>query len=91
MKKFCQCLKKHAKKITKFKKKIKLLTNEWQESYKILKICYIWKEKFEDEYSQYKKYRNRKVRDHCHHTGGCRGAANSIWSLKYNIPKNIFS
>ena len=67
---------------------MKLLTNERQESYENSKICYIWKEKFEDEYSQYKKY--RKVRDHCHYTGGCSGAANNIWSLKYNIPKNIF-
>ena len=34
-----------------------------------------------------KKY--RKVRDHCHYTGEYRGAAYSIWNLKYGVPKKI--
>ena len=31
----------------------------------------------------------RKVRDHCHYTGKCRGAAHSICNLKYRIPSFI--
>ena len=30
-----------------------------------------------------------KVRDHCHYTGGYRGAAQSICNLKYSAPKKI--
>ena len=63
MKIFCELLRKHAMKITNFKKKImKLLTKEQQESYENAKICYICKEKFQNEYFKDKKY--RKVRDH---------------------------
>ena len=32
---------------------------------------------------------NQKVRDHCHYTGKCRGAAHSICNLRYRIPKEI--
>ena len=28
-----------------------------------------------------------KIKDHCHHSGKCRGAAQSTGNLKYNIPK----
>ena len=63
MKHFCELLRKHAMKITNFKKKImKLLTKEQQESYENAKICYLCKEKFQNEYFKDKKY--RKVRDH---------------------------
>ena len=34
-----------------------------------------------------KKY--RKVRDHCHYTRKCKGAAHSICNLKYSLPKKI--
>ena len=55
MKKFCECLKKHARKIINFKKKnMKLLTNEQQESYESAKIFYICKEKFEKKYAKYR-------------------------------------
>ena len=30
-----------------------------------------------------------KVRDHCHYTGEYRGAAHSIFNLKYRVPKKI--
>ena len=32
-----------------------------------------------------KKY--HKVRDHCHYTGECRGAAHKLYNLKYSVPK----
>ena len=35
---------------------MKLLTKEQQESYENAKICYIYKEKFEDKYAIDKKY-----------------------------------
>ena len=34
-----------------------------------------------------KKKNYRKVRDHCNYTGEYKGAAHSIYNLKYNIPK----
>ena len=65
------------------KKKMALLTKEQQKSYENAKICYTCKEKFENKYLQDKKY--RKVRDHYHYTG-YRGAAHSIYNLKYSVP-----
>ena len=32
---------------------------------------------------------NRKVRDHCHYSGTCRGAAHSLCNLQYEIPSYI--
>ena len=50
MKKFCECLKKQARKIINFKKKkIKLLANEQQQSYEKTKICQICKKKLTDK------------------------------------------
>ena len=51
------------------------------------KICCNCKEKFENKYLRDKKY--SKVRDHCHYTGGYRGAAHRIWNLKYSVPKTF--
>ena len=53
----------------------------------IQKFCYICKEKIEDKYVKDKKY--RKVRDNCHYTGEYKGAAHSIYSLKYSVPKKL--
>ena len=66
---------------------MKLLTKQQQESYGNAKICYICKEKIENQYLKDKKY--RKVRDHCHDTGECRLAAHSICNLKYGVPKKF--
>ena len=41
----------------------------------------------EDKHDKNKKY--CKVRDHCHYTGEYRGAAHSIYSLKYSVPEEI--
>ena len=69
------------------KKKMKLLTNEQQKSYQNVNICYICKEKFEDEYIKDKKY--REVKDHFHDPGEHRGSVHSICNLMYRVPKNI--
>ena len=31
----------------------------------------------------------RKVTDYCHHTEKCRGDANSICNLKFNMPNEV--
>ena len=79
MKKFCESLREHAMEIINFgKKKMKLLANEQQKLYENTKVCYICKDK---------KY--RKNTDHCHYTREYRGAAHSIYNLKYSVPKKI--
>ena len=67
------------------KKKLKLLTKERQELHENAKICYIYKEKFENKYLKDRKY--RKVRDHCHYTEEYGGAAYSTSNLKYKVLK----
>ena len=64
--------------ISFFKKKMKLITNEMQNSYQnsMKNFC---KEKLENKYVKDKKF--RKIRDHCHYTGEYKGS--------YNVPKNI--
>ena len=50
MKKFCESLREHTIETINFKKKkMKLLTKELQESDENSKICYIFKEKFENK------------------------------------------
>ena len=51
---------------------MKLFTNEQQNSYQTLKICYICKEKFEDKHARDTKY--HKVMENFHQTGEYRGA-----------------
>ena len=59
------------------------LTNKEIKSYEKQELCHICKEKF----SNYKN--KKKVRDHCHHTGKFRGAADSECNLRYKLPKEI--
>ena len=76
MKKICECLREYAMKIINFnKKKMNLLTREQQELNENVKICYICKEKIENEYFKDKKY--RKVRNDCHYTGEYRGVTHN--------------
>lgn len=49
------------------------------------KFCHIWKEEFEEEFSE----KHQKVRDHYYYTGKYRGAAHSICNLRYEILKEI--
>ena len=60
---------------------------EQQESYVNVKIYYICKKKFQNKYLKDKKY--CKIRDHCHYAGKYRGAAHTIYNLKYSVPKNF--
>ena len=66
---------------------MKLLTkNQQQESYENAQIWCICKEKFENKYL---KDKYNKVRDHSHYTEKYRGAAHSIYNLKYSVPKKF--
>ena len=59
MKKLCESLKEHAKRIINIEnEKMKLLTNKQRESYENTKICYIFLRK--DKYEKIKKYRYNK-------------------------------
>ena len=49
MKKFCETLRGHTIEIINFRKKMKLLMKEQQESYQNAKTCYICKEKLEKQ------------------------------------------
>ena len=52
-----------------------------------MKIYNTDNKKIENKYLKDKKY--RKVRDHCHYAGECKGVAHSICNLKYSEPKQI--
>ena len=60
------------------------LTCQENKSYKNQKVCYICKKGFRTD-DDNKAY--HKARDHCHYTGKYRGAAHSIWDLRYKTPK----
>ena len=66
---------------------MKLLTKEQQKSLGNKKICYVFKEKNEDNLVKNKKC--RKVRVHCHYTRDCRGTAHSIHNLKCSVTKKM--
>ena len=88
--KLCKKLKERAMKIINYEEKEMIpLTYEENKSYKEQEACHICEEKFcmnkDDE-----NYKNkRKVKDRCHYTGKCRGAAHSKCNLNYKVPKNI--
>ena len=66
------------------------LTYEEQQLYEIQNICYISKKIFSNDKNDknlFKLY--HKVRDYCHYTGKFRGAAHSIFNLRYKTPKTF--
>ena len=88
MKKFCTCLREHTKNITDFEKEKMLpLTKEKLKSLQDAKVCYICGKRILKKL--HKKINYWKVKDHCHYTGKYRGAAHSIYNLKFNVPNEI--
>ena len=84
LEKFCQDLKKQAKLIVDCEKKEMVkLTEEEQYRNDTRKLCFLCKKTF------FKDAKNNyiKVRDHCHYTAKCRGAAHKICNLMYNTPR----
>ena len=81
MERFCKNLKDHATRIINYEKKEMIpLIDEESKSYKKQKVCNICKNEFGTD-GDYKKY--HKVTDHCHYTEKFRGAAHSIFNLRY--------
>ena len=58
------------------------LTDALQREHKAAEKCHICLKEFNDP-------KNKKVRDHCHHTGLYGGAAHNNCNLKYRIPDYI--
>ena len=94
MKKFSKDLREQVSKIINYeKKKMIPLTTEEKTYHNKQKICYICKKEFNNNDtagpSSLEHKKNYKVRDHCHYTGKCRGAAHNICNLRYKEPKEI--
>ena len=90
---FCKDLRDQAIKIINYKKKTKkeiILNNEEKESYENQKFCYICEKEFCTDKNNEKEFElKQKVRNHCHYTGKYRGAAHSLCTLCYKIPREI--
>ena len=71
------------------RKEMMLLTNEEKKSYKKQKVCHICEKEFCTDKNNEEFKSHHEVRDHCHYTAKCRGAAHSICNLNYKAPKEI--
>ena len=81
MKMFCSSLRQHARIIINFEKKKMLpLTKEELKLHQYATNCYICGKRILKKFAKSKSY--QKVRDHCHYTDKCRGAAHSICNLR---------
>ena len=88
MKKFGESLRKEAKNILDFEKKILLLLiKEELKSHQGAKACFICGKRILKKLS--KSINCWKVRDHCHYRGKYKGAVHSICNLKFNVPNEI--
>ena len=66
------------------------LTDEEIIYYEKQKLCHICKNQFcheENEKNKFKLY--QKVKNHCHYIGQFRGAAHSIYNLRYKVQREI--
>ena len=87
MKKFCKSLRKQAKNINNFEKKLLPFTKVILKSHQDPKVCYICRKRILRKLSKSIKY--GKVRNHCHYAGKYRGTAHSTCNLKFNLPNEI--
>ena len=83
MSKFCELVKKEAKRLYNMfpEKLMKPLTSAEKKEYAKSKTCHICLKPFKSD--------NPKVRDHCHYTGKYRGPAHRICNLNFKIPPYI--
>ena len=67
------------------------LTEEEEYKHEKREFCYICRKPFNANNKNVKRknVKYRKVKDHCHYTGKCRGAVHGICNLRYNIPGEI--
>ena len=70
-------------------KEMILLNDEKNNYYEEQEACNICERNFctDEDDEDYKN--KKKVKDHCHYTGKFRGAAHSIFNLRYKVPDNI--
>ena len=91
MEMFCKDLREHAAETINYEKEeIIPLTNDENKLYEMQKVCYICKNIFSTDKNDedvFKLY--HKVRNHCYYTRKLRGAAHSIYNLRYKTPKKI--
>ena len=91
MKRFCEFLREYAIKIINFKKKkMKVLTKEQQEWYENRKICCILKKNLKINIWKIKNIVKLEIIINGHYTGVYRGAAHSIFNVKYIVFKKNF-
>ena len=84
-KKFSESLREIAKNVIEFEKKQMLpLTQEELKSHQDARNCYICGKRILKKLFESINY--WKVRDHCHYTCKYRGAAHSIFDLKFKCP-----
>ena len=87
MKRFCNDLKEHVIRIINYEiKPMITLTDEEKEPYENQQLCHICDKEF---YIDNNNKEMRKLRDHCHYTGKCRGPAHRKCNLNYKIVKEI--
>jgi hypothetical protein len=81
MQKFCELLMRLEplleERLTRYKKRMPLLTSLQQTEYDARKLCYLCKTSFDNSYMSY-----RKVRDHDHYTGEYLGPAHNKCNLR---------
>ena len=65
------------------------LTDEEKESHKNQQFCHICEKQFCTDKKDAEFKLTQKVRDHCHYAGKYRGAAHSIYNLRYKVKKEI--
>ena len=91
IKRFCSDLKELGTKIINYKQKEMIpLTDKENKYYEEQEKCHICQKEFCYDKNDKKKFKvYQKVRDHCHRTGKCTGAAHSICNLNYKVPQEI--